>query len=358
MTWLLGARIPLLWLDGRLVRWGFLAVVGAVSLLWAMVGVAAADGTDEQPVPHTLEVVLTFPDTGLAAGETICVALYPDDGSDLQTTQPQQTACLAAGEAQIRFANLDHGPYRAVVSAAESQLAPARYQGQIVAVSVPDAADVNTFQIDLPLVLEPTFAGVTGSIEVNVYGCPPGTNGGGDATVWRAECDALIGGAPVSLSGIGTIDDVTSQEMTAQDGDTFGRVEFTNLPDGEYHLEGVLPESVAENPAYFVESSIDGGLPAAIDPTIPVAVRPTEVLAVEVFVPLDPSAAEPAPATSSSANPSIDDSTLEESAPVGPPAGVVADPLLAGMDESVSGGLSDGPTPMTETTPVPDEAGP
>ena len=333
-----------------LVRPALLAVSMIAYWLGVAPTVARADGSAEQPVAHVLEVVVAFPDTGLGADESLCVALFPDDGSPLDALPPLQTACLGPGADQVRFDSLSHGAFRAVVPAAASILTVPRYQGQIVSVAVPDAADVNQFRIDLPLALEPTFAGVTGSIEVNVYGCPPGTNGGGDATVWREECDALIGGAPVSLSGIGTIDDVSSQEVTAQEGDAFGRVEFADLPAGEYRLEGLLPESVADNPAYFVGSSIDGGLPAAIDPNDSVAVRPTEVLAVDVFVPLEPAPAPPTD-SSGSANPSIGDAApADEGRDEPPPAGLVQEPLLAGIDNAdVVGGL---PETSPAATPI------
>lgn len=353
MAWHVGGRLAI----GRTRPWVVWLATLAMLLGFqlALPSSVAAHGNAQQPVAHSLDVILVFPDAGPATGESVCVELFPDDGTDLGIATPLQTGCLGGGQERVRFGGLSHGVYRAVVPAADSLLFPARYQGQIASVEVPDDPSTGEFEIDVVLDLSPELAGTTGRIEVNVYGCPPGTNGGGDATAWRSECDALIGGAPVSVSGIGTIDDTSILEVTSQEGDEFGRVEFVNLPAGEYKLEGDLPPSVTANPAYFVESSIDGGLPAQHDPGEPVAIRPTEVLAVDVYVPLveEPSSVPPAD-DPGSANPSIAGSA-PSSVPVEPAA--VLDPTLAGLSEpEVSGGLPpDQAAPSG--TPVIEEAG-
>lgn len=279
-------------LGGLAGRHRVAALIFMLSALAAFAPVpAVADEHAEQSATFSLDIIIVFPDAGLALTETLCVELYPDDGTDLAAATLLQRACLTAEQDRARFVGLAPGVMRAVVPAADSMLAPPRYAGQVASVEVPDDPNNRAFEIDVTLTLTPEFAGTTGVIQVSVYGCPPGTNGGGDATVWRQACDALIGGTSVSVSGIGTIEATAQRDVTAQDGATFGRVEFANLPAGEYQLEGDLPPSVTANPAYFVESSIDGGLPTPIDPSGPLAVRPTEIIAVDVYVPLT----EPAP---------------------------------------------------------------
>jgi len=315
-----------------------------LALLAALAPSPSSAAGDELSPANTLDVILVFPDAGLAAGESVCVELYPDDGSDLAASAPLQAACLGPGQERVRFTGLGHGFYRAVVPADGSTLEPSRYQGQVASVEVPEVPADNGFEIDLPLALRPELTGTTGVVQVNVYGCPPGTDGGGDVDAWRQQCDALIGGAPVSLSGLGTVEQTAKEDVTAQEGAGVGRVEFTNLPPGEYVLAGELPANVAQNPAYFVESSIDGGLPGPIDPNAPLAVRPTEVVAVDVYVPLiEPAvpAADPDPAA-------------DPAAPTAP-----LDPAAAGLaDPAVSGGLTGDPAPAADPGAAPADGAP
>ncbi len=356
--------------DGRaraggagLGRWPLFVLV-LVALLTVTAIPASARALAQDLSGLSLDIIVLFPDGGPTEGELVCLTLFPDDGSDLATATPLQTACLAAGQDRARFPDLGVGGYRVVAPTAASLLTPPRYQGRIAAVEIPDDPVTAAFEIDLSLELTPELAGTTGVIQVNVYGCPPGTDGGGDATAWRQECDALIGGAPVSLSGIGTIERTAIADVTAQDGDAFGRVEFADLPAGEYSLDEVLPADAAENPAFFVESSIDGGLPAPINPNEPVAVRPAEVLAVDVYVPLPGDQASPRRSRrgteSATAAAGADPGVGPDAATTDPTAAATTaiDPVAAGLtgvdggagvEVAVSGGLPASAAPLAPT---------
>ena len=304
-------------------RWAHrLGLVVAMAALALVPGRAAADGTPEQPVTHSLGVALTFPDAGLTEGEQLCLALYAGEGGDLAATSPLQSTCLGPGETSALFEGLSHGAYRVVVPAPGSALGLQRYQGQIVATGVPDEPNLNAYGIDVNLALAPEVAGTTGSVQVNVYGCPPGTNGGGDATVWASQCEYVAGKVPLTLQGIGSIDDTTVTAVTGHEGEESGRVEFANLPAGAYRLDGQLPENVAADAAYFVVSSVDGST-TTLDPSGTVAVRPAEIKTIDVYLVLAPeddaSAPEPAApaAPGGPADPGIGDVSNGPGASVG-----------------------------------------
>ncbi|MCC6315697.1 MAG: hypothetical protein IT337_16995 [Thermomicrobiales bacterium] len=243
---------------------------------------------------HTLEVALTFPDSGLAGKEQACLGLYPDNATDF-SLPPLQARCLDPGEQSATFEGIGHGDYIVAVPGLGSRFAPDRYQGQLVRTTIPDEPSLSDFGIDVDLGLLPELAGATGKVQVNVYGCPPGTNGGGDATLWADECHSLAGGIPLSLSGTGSINDTAKSGVTGLGGGESGKVEFTNLPAGAYELGGELPKNAA-SPAVFIQSSIEGSVrPIAKDDTL--AVRPAEVVAVDVYLVLDdkPAVSSPTP---------------------------------------------------------------
>lgn len=258
--------------------------VGAVALLALLpVGVSAheADGRAEG---HTLEVVLSYPDSGLAEGEQLCLGIYPGDAVDF-SAPPLQARCLDPGEDAATFEGIDHGRFIVAVPGIGSEVANDRYRGQLVDTAIPDEPTLAAFGIEVDLALAPEAAGTTGRVQVNVYGCPPGTDGGGDAEFWANECQALAGGIPLSLSGLGTIEQTAIEAVTSQNGLTSGRALFTDLPAGAYQLGGQLPPNV-DNPAVFIQSSIEGGIkPVEQDGTLDL--RPTEVAVVDVYLVLD-----------------------------------------------------------------------
>jgi hypothetical protein len=227
---------------------------------------------------------------------------------------------------------------------------------------VPDEPDRSDYGLPVALKLAPEIAGTTGRVQVSVFGCPPGTDAGGDADGWLNQCDALANDVPVSLSGIGSIEDTTGLAVTGRETAQPGRVEFANLPPGDYLLEEVLPAD-ARGAVVFVESSIDGSI-TPLDPDDPtLALRPAEVKSVAYFVVLDaaetdaPAEAAPAddPALAGAAddgtfaNPDITGGTTAPDAPdPDEPAGTTA-PDPAATEPAVTGGLPD------EATPVPAE---
>ncbi|MDP9365978.1 MAG: hypothetical protein M3Q10_17455, partial [Chloroflexota bacterium] len=260
-----------------------------------------AHGEADGPAPHALDVTVAFPDAGLAVGELLCLALFAGHGGDF--TAPVQSDCLGPGAAGVRFDGLTHGPYTLVVLAPGSAIQGNRYQGQVIATDVPDEPDRSDYGLPVALKLAPEVAGTTGRVQVSVFGCPPGTNAGGDADGWLNQCDTLANDVPVSLSGIGSIEDTIDQAVTGRDTAQPGRVEFANLPPGDYLLDETLPAD-ARDAAVFVESSIDGSI-TPLDPDDPtLALRPAEVKSVAYFVVLDAAEAD-APA---------------EAAPAGDPA--------------------------------------
>jgi hypothetical protein len=241
-------------------RWPRIVAIAAALLVavWLPLG-AAAQETDSAEKARTLGVNLAFPDSGLGEGEQLCVALFPGTSPDL-TQPPLLSRCLDPGEEAVTFEGLRHGEYSVLLPGPGSELAAPRYQGQLVATSIPDDQRLESFGIDVNVGLAPEFAGTTGRVEVSVFGCPAGTNAGSDEDSWAAECQALAGGIPLTLSGTGSIEDAAFQAITGVSGNSSGRVEFTNLPAGAYELGGDLPENVTDAPALFIESSIDGSL--------------------------------------------------------------------------------------------------
>jgi len=271
-------------------RLPFVAIaVALTTVLWTSGGVAAQD-SDASAKSHSLAVNLEFPDEGIAGDEQLCLALFAGTSPDM-SQPPLLSRCLDPGDAAVSFEGLRTGEYSVLLPGPGSDLEQKRYQGQLVATSIPDDDQLDAFGIDIAVGLAPEFAGTTGRVQVNVFGCPAGTNAGSDKDGWADECQALAGGVPLTLSGTGSINDAAFQAVTGQSGTDSGRVEFTNLPAGAYELDGDLPENVANTPALFVESSIDGSL-GSLDPSDTLALRPTETVAVDVFLVLDPDAAE------------------------------------------------------------------
>jgi hypothetical protein len=186
----------------------------------------------------------------------------------------------------VTFQGIRHGDYSVLVPGPGTELDAPRYQGQLVSTAIPDDNQLEAFGIGIDIALSPEFAGTTGRVKVSVYGCPAGTDAGTDKDGWDAECNALAGGIPLTLSGTGSIQDAAFQAVTGVSGNGSGRVEFSDLPPGAYELDGDLPENVTNSPALFVESSIDGSL-GSIAPSDTLALRPTETVAVDVYLVLD-----------------------------------------------------------------------
>ena len=266
-------------------RWSSVVAIVAAMLtgLWLPVGVAAQES--ETTTAHSLGVNVLFPDDGLVEGEQLCLALFPSTDPDL-TKPPLLSRCLDPGSAAVSFEGLRSGEYSVLLPGPGSDLAAPRYQGQLVATTIPDDDRLDAFGIDVSVGLAPEFAGTTGRVHVNVFGCPAGTDAGANRDKWATECQALAGGVPLSLSGTGSIHDAAFEAVTGVSGDNSGRVEFTDLPPGAYELGSELPENVGSDPALFIESSIDGSL-GSLEPSDTLALRPTETVAVDVFLVLD-----------------------------------------------------------------------
>ena len=252
--------------------------------LWLPFSVAAQESGSTDKA-HSLGVNLLFPDEGLVDGEQLCVALFPSTDPDLNQP-PLLSRCLDPGNETVSFEGLRAGEYSVLLPGPGSDLAAPRYQGQLVATSIPEDERLESFGIDVSVGLAPEFAGTTGSVQVSVFGCPAGTDAGANKDGWATECQALAGGVPLSLSGTGSINDAAFQAVTGLSGDASGRVEFTNLPPGAYELGSELPENVGSAPALFVESSIDGSL-GSLEPSDTLALRPTETVAVDVYLVVD-----------------------------------------------------------------------
>lgn len=261
------------------------AILLAVQSAFWMTAPAAAQDSGGVDSAHSLAVSLSFPDEGIAPGEQLCVALFAGTDPDL-TNPPLLSRCLDPGGAAVAFEGLRGGDYSVLLPGPGSELAEARYQGQLVATSIPEDESLASFGIDVNVGLSPEFAGTTGRVQVSVFGCPAGTSSGADREEWATQCQALAGGVPLTLSGTGSINDAAFQAVTGLSGNESGRVEFTDLPPGAYELGSELPENVAEIPALFVESSIDGSL-GSLDPSDTLALRPTETVAVDVYLVLD-----------------------------------------------------------------------
>jgi hypothetical protein len=258
-------------------------VVALLVALWLPFAAAAQES--DSATAHSLGVNVLFPDDGLVEGEQLCLALFPSTDPDL-TKPPLLSRCLDPGSAAVSFEGLRSGQYSVLLPGPGSDLAAPRYQGQLVATTIPENDRLDAFGIDVSIGLAPEFAGTTGRVHVSVFGCPAGTDAGADRDDWATECQALAGGVPLSLSGTGSINDAAFRAVTGVSGDSSGRVEFTDLPPGAYELGSELPENVGSDPALFVESSIDGSL-GSLEPSDTLALRPTETVAVDVFLVLD-----------------------------------------------------------------------
>jgi hypothetical protein len=265
--------------------WSSCVAIAAALLVALWLPFSAMAQESDAAKARSLGVNLLFPDDGLAEGEQLCVALFPSTDPDL-TKPPLLSRCLDPGSAAVSFEGLRPGEYSVLLPGPGSDLGEPRYQGQLVATTIPDDDRLDAFGIDVSVGLAPEFAGTTGRVHVSVFGCPAGTDAGSDRDGWANECQALAGGVPLSLSGTGSIHDAAFQAITGVSGDASGRVEFTNLPPGAYELGSQLPENVASQPALFVESSIDGSL-GTLDPSDTLALRPAETVAVDVFLVLD-----------------------------------------------------------------------
>ena len=273
----------------RLCRFGgrssCVAIVLSVLIAFWLPAVAGAQESGETEMAHSLGVNLVFPDDGIAAGEQLCVAIFPGTSPDL-ANPPLLSRCLDSGGAAVSFEGLRSGDYSVLLPSPGSDLTEPRYQGQLVATTIPEDERLVSFGIDVNVGLAPEFAGTTGRVQVSVFGCPAGTDNGANKEGWAAECQALAGGVPLSLSGTGSINDAAFRAVTGLSGDASGRVEFTDLPPGAYELGSDLPENVSNTPALFVESSIDGSL-GSLEPSDTLALRPTETVAVDVYLVLD-----------------------------------------------------------------------
>ena len=315
------------------------ALVVAVALPTFLSHGTFAHGSAEEPAAHSLTVRVGFPDAGIGAGEQLCLDLHAGNVGEL--TAPVQSQCVGQGANSVTFGGLDHGAYRVVVPAPDSTLTEDRYAGQVVETEVPDQPDGAEYVVDVQLALPPELAGTTGNVDVEVYACPPGTDGQGDATLWASQCQYRAGGVSLVLSGVGSVDDTVVRDVTGEEGDLTGRVEFGDLPAGAYQLAGDLPDNVATNPALFVTSKVEGTI-TALEPGDTVAVRPAEEVEVDVFLVLDevpttPSPAPTEPASNADAPPSAGSTTA-------PDAGTEPDiPAVPVVVPTVTGALDSEP---------------
>jgi hypothetical protein len=268
---------------GRRVALAALAVTMSVS--FGLHSTAFAQDSESSGRTHSLGVNLDFPDDGLVDSEQLCVALFSGTSPDLQKP-PLLSRCIDPGADAVTFEGLRPGDFSVLLPGPGSDVEGQRYEGQLVTTNIPDDEQLDAFGIDINVGLSPEFTGTTGSVQVSVFGCPAGTNAGADKDSWVNECKSLAGGVPMTLTGIGSINDAAFQKVTGVSGNASGMVEFTDLPAGAYEIGGVLPANVSDSPALFAESSIDGSL-GAIEPSESLALRPTETVAVDVFLVLD-----------------------------------------------------------------------
>jgi hypothetical protein len=270
---------------GRRVALATLAATMAVSFGLHSDANAQDQDTSSSSRTHSLGVNLEFPDEGLVDSEQLCVALFSGTSPNLEKP-PLLSRCIDPGAEAVTFEGLKPGDFSVLLPGPGSDVDGQRYEGQLVTTNIPDDEQLDAFGIDIDVGLSPEFTGTTGSVQVSVFGCPAGTNAGPDKDSWVNECKSLAGGVPMTLTGIGSINDAAFRKVTGVSGNTSGRVEFTDLPAGAYEIGGVLPSNVSDNPALFAESSIDGSL-GVIDPSQSLALRPTETVAVDVFLVLD-----------------------------------------------------------------------
>ena len=266
-------------------RVAFATIAATMMVSFGLPSIAYAQDTDSSSRTHSLGVTLDFPDDGLVDSEQLCVALFSGTAPDLQKP-PLLSRCMDPGADAVTFEGLKPGDFSVLLPGPGSDVEGQRYEGQLVTTNIPDDDQLDAFGIDIDVGLSPEFTGTTGNVQVSVFGCPAGTNAGADKDSWVNECKALAGGVPMTLTGIGSINDAAFRKVTGVSGNTSGRVEFTDLPAGAYEIGGDLPSNVSDNPALFAESSIDGSL-GAISPAESLALRPTETVAVDVFLVLD-----------------------------------------------------------------------
>jgi hypothetical protein len=287
MRVLVGARVPSQPRNsvrfGRRVALAALTATMAVSI--GLLPTVHAQDTSSPSRTHSLGVNLDFPDEGLVDSEQLCVALFSGTSPDLQKP-PLLSRCIDPGAEVVTFEGLRPGDFSVLLPGPGSDVEGQRYEGQLVTTNIPDDDQLDAFGIDIDVGLSSEFTGTTGSVQVSVFGCPAGTNAGPDKDSWVNECKALAGGVPMTLTGVGSINDAAFRKVTGLSGNGSGRVEFTDLPAGAYAIGGDLPSNVSNNPALFAESSIDGSL-GVIDPSQSLALRPTETVAVDVFLVLD-----------------------------------------------------------------------
>lgn len=299
------------------------ALLISLSLLTFLVVPSAASAQSES---NELEIVLTFPDSGLIDGEQLCLALFPGGTTDISGL-PLQSRCLDPGDSVATFAGIAPGTYQLVTPSVGSMIDQNRYQLQAAETSIPADASAASFSAELPLALSPEVAGTTGQVQLNVYGCPPGTDGQGDATLWESTCTSPVAGVSLELQGIGSIGDTSRVDITSTDQATAGKVAFTGLPPGDYELVGLQGRqftNVKFDPALVVQSSIDGSL-GVVDSSQEISLRPAEVKNINIYLFLTDDAAptviSPVPATVAigaptgtfdSANPSTAASDLEQ----------------------------------------------
>ncbi len=318
-----------------------LILLCALALVLLSPASVAAHGTESERLPHALNLTIAFPDDGLSGNDLLCVALFAGAAGDL--TAPSQSLCLKAGETTLFFEGLTHGPYTVLIPAPGSEIDGDRYRGQVIDTEIPDSPSQDAFGIPVVLELSPAAAGTTGSVEITVFGCPPGTDEGGDAESWENKCHYLASEIPLSLSGVGSIDDTSADAVTGEEAEP-GRAKFSNLPAGAYEIEGQLPVNVADEPVVFVESNIDSSV-TALDPDDTLALRPAEIKSVNLFVVIEPKDA---------ASTSAPDSTtpLDDPATGNPDAGdaPISPPAVGLSDPEVTSGL----TPTAEP-PAPAE---
>ncbi|MDQ3657482.1 MAG: hypothetical protein M3457_20700 [Chloroflexota bacterium] len=262
------------------VRSVFVAALALAMLATALLPAT----TTAQSGSNELGIEITFPDGGLNDGEQLCLALYPGDADDL-TVPPLQSRCLDPGDDVATFAGIASGAYQLITPSVGSIVEQNRYQVQSAETSIPAETSDASFIAGLPLSLTPEVSGTTGQVQLNVYGCPPGTDGQGDATLWQSQCTSPVAGVSLALQGIGSIEDTSVRAVTQDARASAGKVKFSDLPPGEYELVGVDVAqfaNVATNPALVIESNIDGSL-GVIDPNQGISLRPAEIKNIDIY---------------------------------------------------------------------------
>lgn len=268
-------RVPRPGLRPVVFGWTFVAIVFGLSAVVAPSG-AAAHGTPEDAVYHSLIVLVGLPDAGLAPGEQLCVALFSGADTDLAT--PLQTQCLLPGAASAGFDGLGHGGFRVVVPAPGSVLGDDRYEGRVAETDVPNDPEIDAYVVEVPVALTGDVAGTTGTIDVNAFVCAAGSAGGAEAAAWAEACPNRAGGVSFSLESDGDLSGTTLNALTDPGGDA----SFADLAAGQYVLTEAPLDNVVPDAEWFVTSSYDG-ITVAVAPGTTVSVRPGEVLMVDVY---------------------------------------------------------------------------